>query len=96
MTAVLGILLALAALFLLYYSSILLNWFCLVREYRSAKNKETYFALVEARHKKCREGRKKNLLLYLSILALRDLEKNEEAEKLLPFLKEDFLLGIKK
>ena len=91
-----GVLLCLVLLFLLYYFVLLLNWFFAVKEYRSAANKEEYFTHTEARYKKCREGRGKNLLLYLSILALRDMKKNEEAEKLLPFLKEDFLLGIKK
>ncbi len=96
MAVFLGILLVVFFIFFAYCFTYLLIWLQNVREYRLAKNKEQYLFKLEAKHKRCRVGRKKNFLLYLSILALRDLGKEEEAKKLIPFLKSDRLLGIKK
>ena len=55
-----------------------------------------YMANLEQKQKKAKHPQKKNYYLYLICLVLSATEQFEKAERLLPFLRDDALLGVYK
>lgn len=62
----------------------------------SQSGEEAYFAKMEAAYGKEKNKRKKNFYLFCLIQEKKRLGKEEDARVLLPFLKDDPILGIKK
>ena len=60
------------------------------------KEDPAYRFQLEERHKGKKSGRKKNYLLYLLIQTFLLQGEQKRGESLIPFLKNDSLLGIKK
>ena len=64
------------------------------KAYDSAKDEREYLYALEAKHKKKRNRRKQNFLLYLIYLFHQNNKDENKANELLPFIKRDILLGI--
>ncbi len=84
-------------LFLLVYQVDLILFFYREKN-RFLKRKEVveYRTFLENKQKKTKHFQKKNFYLYLFILLLWEEGEKEKGEGLLPFLKNDLLLGIRK
>lgn len=93
--AVLCALLAVLFLALTVYSLDLM--FFLIREKKHFEenfSREEYLFTLHEKQKKAKHFQKKNYYLYLICLALFTSEQKEKANRLLPFLKNDPMLGV--
>ena len=94
-TAVIYGLLAFALFLLVLYSLDLI--FFLLREkkrFEGQNQSEEYIAYLEGKQKKAKHPQKKNYYLYLVCVALSAAEQKEKVQRLLPFLRNDPLLGV--
>lgn len=66
------------------------------KRFLEMKADPSYRILLEEKHKVEKNGRKKNYLLYLLIQAFFVQGEIERGKSLVPFLKNDRLMGIKK
>lgn len=91
-----GILTLFFFLLLVYYLELLLFFFRERKRYGQQRGEECYLRDLEEKHKKTKHPQKKNFYLYLICLALSSSDEEKKANRLLPFLKNDPLLGVKK
>ncbi|MBR2615894.1 MAG: hypothetical protein IKC69_04380 [Clostridia bacterium] len=95
-----AVLFGILSAFFLILTTFLLDLFLFYLRYQRLlcreKMDKVLLKRLEARHKKTKHPIKKNLFLYWSILVLLELGEGEKATGLLPFLKDDALMGIKK
>ncbi len=89
--------LAFAFLLLFLYS---LDLYCFLRfekkRFESVSDRKKYVLELEEKQKKSKHPQKRNFYLYLICLSWTMDGERERALRLLPFLKNDFLLGIDK
>ncbi len=79
-----------------WYGSLLLFVWRQARLFKQNQNEKEYLEGLTEKQKQCKGKRKKNYLLYLMILTLKGQGREKEARQMLPFLRSDPLLGIKK
>ncbi|MBR3837608.1 MAG: hypothetical protein IKJ74_05605 [Clostridia bacterium] len=82
--------------FLCYLADLLIFVYRENKAFLNRKGEILYRYQLEEKHKVKRCGRKKNYLLYLLIQTFSAQGELQRGKALLPFLKEDSLLGIKK
>ena len=85
-----GVLTGVFFLLFLYHADLIL---CYLRE---EGDDAEYRLRLEKKHKKAKHPQKKNFLLYLICLSYRRQGEEKKAKELSLFLKNDFLLGVKK
>ncbi len=93
---VFGCLSALFALLLFYFLDLTLFWLFQNRAFSRRYDDPQYRLYLEEKQKKTKRNKKKNYYLYLLIKTLILENESKKAASLLPFLKEDRLLGIEK
>ena len=96
-TAVLFGFLAFLCLFLMLYSlDLILFLFREKKHFDENAHTSEYVSILEEKQKKAKHPQKKNYYLYLLCICFSAHGQTEKAERLLPFLRDDRLLGVYK
>ena len=89
--------LALLCLLLLLYAVDLIVFLCREKKHFDAyAHTSEYVRLLEEKQQKAKHPQKKNSYLYLLCICFAAHGQTEKAERLLPFLRDDHLLGVYK
>ena len=80
--------------FFLYFLDLILFYSREKKRFENAADERGYVTLLEGKQKKAKHPKKRNYYLYLICLAWMRAGEKEKANRLIPFLKKDTLLGV--
>ncbi len=91
-----GVIAAFLFLLFLYLLDLILFCFFEKRAFDQKGDTREYLQRIQEKHKKTKQRRKRNFLLFLISLSFEKQGEERKMQELLPFIKKDALLGIHK